>query len=94
MLESIELEETTSTSVADGWRVGTSNIYERDLPDASGVVASRLSAALTIADADNVVRNRAIVTVYANVTIGADWYCVTNIIEKNGRGLVSLVKLQ
>jgi hypothetical protein len=89
----MKLRESTSPTVSDR-RVGISNIYERDLPDAQGTVAPRLSAVLVIFDMATNETRRETVIEGSEVAIGADRYCVVGL-EKGttSPGSVSIRKL-
>jgi hypothetical protein len=75
--EDQRLHETTVAQLS-GYSVGLSNIFERDLPDESGFVASRMSAQLSIWDDTKASREETVIA-GAIVTIGADRYCVKSI---------------
>lgn len=89
----LTFRETTSNQLAQR-DVGVSNVFERELPDASGAVAKRMSAVLVVHDpaTDAVVR----ATVFAGsvVDIGAERFCVVTVaLGGDAPGSVSLVKL-
>jgi len=89
----LRLRETTMPTLSER-RVGISNIFERDLPDDKGVVASRLSALLTIHDPKTKESRKEKVIVGSMVSIGADRYCVVDIEEgKTEPGSISVRKL-
>jgi hypothetical protein len=89
----LRLRETTNPSLSKR-QVGISNIFERDLPDASGAVASRLSAVLVIFDPETKESRRETVIESSVVTIGDDRYCVVALEEgKNEPGWVSIRKM-
>ena len=89
----LTLRETTNPTLSDH-QVGISNIFERDLPDASGVVGPRLSAVLVIFDPATKQSRRETVAADSVVTIGADRYCVVGLQEgKSQPGSISLRKL-
>jgi hypothetical protein len=91
--EVLRFRETTNPTLSDH-QVGISNIFERDLPDAKGVVAPRLSAVLVIFDPATKQSRRETVATGTTVAIGADRYCVVGVEEgKSGPGWVSLRKL-
>lgn len=91
--EVLRFRETTNPTVSDH-QVGISNIFERDLPDAKGVVGPRISAVLVIFDPATRQSRRETVATGSTVAIGADRYCVVSVEEgKNGPGWVSLRKL-
>lgn len=91
--EVLRLRETTNPTVSDR-QVGISNIFERDLPDAKGVVGPRMSAVLVIFDPATKQSRRETVAAGNVVSIGADRYCVVSVEEgKSAPGWVSLQKL-
>jgi len=88
--ELLKFRETTSNTLSNK-DVGISNIFERDLPDDKGVIASRMSAVLVIHDpvTDEIQRE----TVFEGkiVSIGGDRYCVVSVeIGKGSPGWLSL----
>jgi hypothetical protein len=91
--ETQRLRETTQPTLSDRL-VGIGNIFERDVPDASGVVAARLSAVLVITDPTTQQSRRETVIEGSVVTIGGDRYCVVEL-EAGTRepGWVSIRKL-
>lgn len=87
------LRETTSSTLSDR-QVGIGNIYERELPDKHGVVATRMSAAMAVHDPATNVSLSELVTVGDVVGIGADKYCVVAIDEGNDQlGSITLRKV-
>lgn len=91
--EVLTLRETTSSTFSDR-QVGIGNIYERELPDKHGVVATRMSAAMAVHDPVTNYSRSELVTVGDVVEIGADKYCVAAIDEGNDRlGSITLRKL-
>lgn len=85
--------ETTSNQLAQR-DVGVSNVFERDLPDAAGATAKRLSAVLVIHDPATDAVARATVFAGSTVLVGAERYCVVTVAKGEGTpGSVSLVKL-
>jgi hypothetical protein len=91
--ETLTLRETTNPTLSEH-QVGISNIFERDLPDASGAVASRLSAVLVIFDPKTKQTRRETVIADGVVTIGADRYCVVKLEEgKSAPGSITVRKL-
>jgi len=91
--EILTLRETTNPTLSDH-QVGISNIFERDLPDASGVVAPRLSAVLVIFDPATKQSRRETVMADSVVTIGSDRYCVLSLEEGKAQpGSISVRKL-
>jgi hypothetical protein len=88
-----KLRETTNPTLSDH-QVGISNIFERDLPDASGTVGPRLSAVLVIFDPATKQSRRETVTADSVVTIGHDRYCVVSLEEGKAQpGSISIRKL-
>jgi hypothetical protein len=89
----LTIRETTQPEISNH-AVGVANIFERELPDAAGVVARRLSAQLVIsASGSQDVRRE---TVYAGsvIVLGADRYCVVDLEEgTTGPGALTLEKL-
>jgi hypothetical protein len=86
----LRFRETTSNTLSSK-DVGISNIFERDLPDEKGAVASRLSAVLVIHDPDTDEIRREIVFAGNVVSIGGDRYRVENVERgKDAPGWVSL----
>lgn len=74
--------------------VGISNIFDRELPDAGGTVASRASAVLVIFDPAKQTTRRETVIANSIVAIKDDRYCVVAITHGRGeRGTISLRKL-
>ena len=72
----------------------TANIWERDLADDQGVIASRLSANLSIQDLAS--KQTRVEKVFAGsvLTLGTDRYCVVNVEEgESAPGSISLHKL-
>jgi len=91
--EVLRFRETTNPTVS-GNQVGISNIFERDLPDAKGVVGPRISAVLVIFDPATQQSRRETVATGSTVAIGADHYCVVSVeAGKSAPGWVSLRKL-
>jgi hypothetical protein len=88
-----KLRETTNPTLSDH-QVGISNIFERDLADATGTVAPRLSAVLVIFDPASKQSRRETVIADSVVTIGRDRYCVVSIEEGTSQpGSISIRKL-
>jgi hypothetical protein len=86
--------ETTNPTLSNH-QVGISNIFERDLPDKSGTVASRLSAILVIFDPNTKQTRRETVIAESEVTIGGDRYCIVKLEEgKSSPGSVTFRKLR
>lgn len=78
--DEIRIRETTQPTIS-GHTVGVGNIWERELPDETGVIAPRLSASLTIEDlATKEIRHEKVFT-GSVVSLGADRYSVVNIEE-------------
>jgi hypothetical protein len=91
--ERLNIRETTQPEISNHL-VGVANIFERELPDASGTVARRVSAQLVISapGSDDIRRE----TVYAGsiVSIGSDRYCVVAVDEgTSAPGSLTLEKL-
>ncbi len=75
----IKIGETTQATLS-GHRVGVSNIWERDLPDADGNVAPRMSATLSITEVATGKETPDFqVSAGSVVTLGADRYCVVRV---------------
>jgi hypothetical protein len=86
-------QETTNPTLSDH-EVGISNIFERELPDAGGNIAKRLSAVLVIFDPASQQSRRETVAVDSVVTIGTDRYCVVGLQAGTGQpGSISMRKL-
>jgi hypothetical protein len=89
----LTIRETTQQTLS-GHLVGVGNIWERELPDKDGVVASRMSATLAITStATNETRHE---KVFAGslFELGEDTYCVTDVQEgTSGPGAVALRKV-
>jgi len=86
-------KETTNPTLSDH-QVGISNIFERELADAKGVKAQRVSASLTIFDPATKQSRKEIVAADSIVAIGNDRYCVVSVVEgKNQPGSISIRKL-
>ena len=89
----LRFRETTNPTLSDR-EVGISNLFERDLPDASGAIARRVSASLSIYDPATRDEREEIVVAGSEVTIGADRYCVVAIdLPPDEPGWVSFRKL-
>jgi hypothetical protein len=89
----LRLRETTSSPVSNH-QVGISNIFQRDLADAQGIVAPRMSAVLVIFDPVTSQLRRETVVTGSVVAIGADLYSVVSVEEgKRIPGWVSLRRL-
>jgi hypothetical protein len=94
MSELLKYFETTKPTIS-GQEVGISNILQRKLPDADGVVAARLSVELDLIDRANDTVRREYLAVDGTVQIGADRYCVVEIQAGTpGPGWVSLVRVE
>jgi hypothetical protein len=90
--EEMTIRETTQPTIS-GHLVGVSNIWERDLPDRQGVIASRLSATLTILDIATQQTRVEKVFVGSVLSLGADSYCVVNVDPgKSAPGAITLRK--
>jgi hypothetical protein len=74
----IRIRETTQPALS-GQLIGVSNIWERDLPDEHGVVASRLSADVSVFDPASRTARRQEVYAGSVLAVGADRYCVVEV---------------
>ena len=74
------IRETTQTELS-GHLVGVGNIWERNLPDESGVIAPRLSATLSIQDLASKAERHERVFAGVNISLGADRYEVVSVAE-------------
>lgn len=91
--ETMTFKETSNQTLSEH-QVGISNIFERELADANGVKARRVSASLTIFDPATKQSRKEIVAADSVVTIGPDKYCVVSVSEgKNQPGSISIRKL-
>jgi hypothetical protein len=91
--EEMTIQETTQPTIS-GHLVGVSNIWERDLPDSQGVIASRLSATVTIRDLTS--QQSRVEKVFAGsvLSLGADDYCVVSVKPgKSAPGAITLRKM-
>lgn len=91
--DEMTIQETTQPAIS-GHLVGVSNIWERSLPDGQGVVASRLSATVTIRDVAS--QQTRVERVFAGsvLSLGADQYCVVRVEPgKSAPGAITLRKL-
>jgi hypothetical protein len=89
----LRLRQTTQTELSER-RVGVANILERELPDANGVVAPRMSAMLNIHDPKTRTSVKEHVFEGSVVAIGADRYCVVSVEQgETAPGSISLRKL-
>jgi hypothetical protein len=91
--DKMTIRETTQLTIS-GHLVGVGNIWERDLADDQGVIASRLSANLSIQDLAS--KQTRVEKVFAGsvLTLGTDRYCVVNVEEgESAPGSISLHKL-
>jgi hypothetical protein len=79
-LEPIAIRESTQALIS-GYRVGVSNIWERDVADADGVIASRLTAQVTLTDPGLDQSRRLDVAVGSVLFLGDDRYRVVNVVE-------------
>lgn len=78
--DEITIRETTQPTIS-GHLVGVGNIWERELPDDKGIIASRLSASLSILDlASEQTRSEKVFT-GSIISLNADRYCVVNVEE-------------
>jgi hypothetical protein len=71
----MRLRETTNNPLSQR-QVGVADIFERELPDSAGAVASRLSAQLVIFDPATNDTRHDIVIAGSVVDIGGEHYCV------------------
>jgi hypothetical protein len=91
--ETLTLRETTNPTLSEH-QVGISNIFERDLPDASGAIAPRLSAVLVIFDPKTNQTRRETVIANSVVAIGGERYCILGLEEgKSSPGSITVRKL-
>jgi len=91
--EDRKLRETTVANLS-GLRVGTGNVFERDLPDARGVIAPRMSAVLAMFNPQTKQEWHETVIVGSVLALGADRYCVVGIDRGRGSpGWVTVRKL-
>lgn len=91
--EAMTFRETSQPEIS-GYRVGISNIWERDLPDSEGLVASRVSALLTIHDPVSRQTRRQEVFAGSTVSLGEDRYCVVSVEEGRAEpGVVTFRKI-
>lgn len=87
------IKETTQQELS-GHMVGVSNIWERKLPGADGVVEQRLSANLSIMEKETRQERDSKVLVGAEVTLGKSTWRVTNIERgASARGSLTLVEV-
>lgn len=93
MSEVLRFKESTKPTLSGMW-VGIGNIYARELPDANGVVASRMSAELAIKSPSSEDVRHETVAADSIVKIGEDRYCVVSVEEgKRQPGWISMVKV-
>ena len=91
--DEITIRETTQPAIS-GHLVGVSNIWERNLPDNRGVIASRLSATVTIRDVAS--HETRVERVFAGsvLALGTDHYCVVRVEPgKSAPGAITLRKM-
>ena len=86
--DELTIKETTQAAIGDRL-VAVANIWERDLPDDAGVVASRLSASVFIADRTTNDSQRHTVAAGSTLRVGDAHYRVIDI-EEGGGGLGSI----
>lgn len=87
------IRETTQHTLSEHL-VGVGNIWARDLPDKDGVVASRMSATLSITSTATSETRQEKVFAGSLVTLGNDTYCVVQVQEgSSGPGMVELRKI-
>ncbi|BAZ32087.1 hypothetical protein NIES4074_45890 [Cylindrospermum sp. NIES-4074] len=97
----ITIKESTQPTIS-GHLVGVSNIWERELPDDQGAIASggrfaiapRMSASLSIQDIASEQTRAEKVFAGSVLSLGADRYCVVNVEEGNSTpGMITLRKI-
>jgi hypothetical protein len=92
--EDISIRETSQPEIS-GHLVGVSNIWERELPDADGLIENRPSASVTIQDLVTKQTQVVKVIVGSVLSLGADNYKVISIEEgKAAPGAIVLHKLE
>ena len=79
-IEPIAIQESTQALIS-GRLVAVSNIWERDAPDADGVIAPRLTAQVTVADPGPDGSCRLDVAVGTVLVLGADRYRVVDVVR-------------
>jgi hypothetical protein len=85
----------TSQPTLSGYKVGVSDIWERELPDEKGVMAPRLSARLTIYDPASEQTRREDVFAGTVLSLGEDSYYIVDVAEGQSRpGSITVRKLQ
>jgi hypothetical protein len=89
----ITIRESTQPTLS-GHLVGVSNIWERELSDAHGVLASRLSAKLSIVDVGSGRARHESVAMGSVIVLGADRYSVVQVAEGEATpGTITLRRL-
>jgi hypothetical protein len=78
--DQLTIRETTQRVIA-GMSVGVSNIWARELPDDNGVVASRVSATVTIHDPASGQSREQKVFAGSVLDIGSEHYSVVGVQE-------------
>jgi hypothetical protein len=90
--DEIVIQETTVGTISNH-AVGVSNIFEREIPNDKGVIASRMSATLSILDIASEQTSREEVFAGSVISLGSDRYCVVNVEYGNSSGSVTLRKI-
>jgi hypothetical protein len=80
VIEEMTIRETTQPRIANHL-VGVGNIWERELPDEEGVVASRLSASVSITNPNTRETRQQFVFVGSTLSLGQERYLVVDIDE-------------
>jgi hypothetical protein len=92
--DEVTIQETTQPTIS-GHRVGVGNIWERDLPDATGAVAPRVSAGLWILDIASDQERYQEVFAGSVLLLGADRYCVVKVEQGvSALGAITLRKIE
>lgn len=89
MNQTIVITETTQASILHYW-VGVSNIWARDLPNLKGVIASRLSANVTIFDLNTKKDHNQKVFTGSVLLLDTQKYQIVDVTESNGSTLGSI----
>lgn len=91
-MDEIRIRETTTQEIS-GHSVGVGNIWERELPDADGVIAPRMSATVAIHDPATLKTRHEQVFAGSVITLGEDRYQIVNVDEGGGdRGTITMSK--
>ncbi|HLO86231.1 MAG TPA: hypothetical protein VK203_14655 [Nostocaceae cyanobacterium] len=80
--DEITIQENTQAKISN-YFVGVGNIWEREQPDAQGVIAPRMSATLAISELNSEQTRHEEVFVGSLISLGSDRYCVVNVDEGN-----------